>query len=225
MNLTLRMQFRAKALLCAITCLAAVLTAATLAQAVDQTPKNGCTSPQAYEGSITSPPFVPLAERREHAQHRVPGLVRDRERRTRRLRHDDGGVQPRCLRSGGAREWIQFGELTDPAQVQPNSGGAPDKPYSNNGTGVTPGFQPFNFPIPVEAHNQPNVQVRIRFATGDQTYQGFRGLGCGHRSTSPRPEPGISTGLREWRRRAWSARHRPTARAHRSGRCSATRRP
>ena len=45
MNLTFRMQFPTKALLCAITCLAAVLTAATLAQAVDQTPKNGCTSP------------------------------------------------------------------------------------------------------------------------------------------------------------------------------------
>ena len=51
------MHFRAKALLCAITCLAAVLTAATLAQAVDQTAKNGCTSPLSYEASLTSPSF------------------------------------------------------------------------------------------------------------------------------------------------------------------------
>ena len=52
------MRLRAKALLCALTCLAAVLTAATLAQAVDQTAKNGCTSPVAYEASLTSPTFT-----------------------------------------------------------------------------------------------------------------------------------------------------------------------
>ena len=51
---------RAKWFLGALICLVAVLTAATFAQAVDQTSKNGCTSPVTYDGSITSPPgFVP----------------------------------------------------------------------------------------------------------------------------------------------------------------------
>ena len=48
---------RAKWLFGALTCLVAVLTATTFAQAVDQTSKNGCTSPQAYSGALTSPSF------------------------------------------------------------------------------------------------------------------------------------------------------------------------
>src|SRR6188474_3399388 len=50
---------RARWLLCVLAVLAAVLTGATYAYAVDQTSKNGCTSPQPYSGSLTTPPFTP----------------------------------------------------------------------------------------------------------------------------------------------------------------------
>lgn len=164
------MRLRAKALLCALTCLAAVLTAATLAQAVDQTAKNGCTSPQAYEGSLTSPPFV--ADSSVGNEPRIEFQAWFEIESVAPGSFDTMTVEYRIA----AGAWTPFGELTDPAQVQPNTGGAPETPYSNNGTGVAPSFQLFNFPLPAAAQNQADVQVRIRFATGDQTYQGFRGL-------------------------------------------------
>ncbi len=197
MNLTLRMHFRAKALLCAITCLAAVLTAATLAQAVDQTPKNGCTSPLAYEGSLTSPPFNPLAEVGSPPSIEFQGWF------------EIESVAPGAFDTmtveysleppaGGARDWIQFGELTDPAQVQPNSGGAPDMPYSNNGTGVTPGFQTYTFPLPAAAHTTKRSGPHP-LRDGRPDLPGLPRRRCGL-DQHPHVRSRGLTGLREWRR-------------------------
>ena len=57
------------------------------------------------------------------------------------------------------------------------TGGAADTGYSNNGTGTAPGLQDFQFNLPLALSGTPGVQVRVRFDTGDSTYQGFRGLG------------------------------------------------
>jgi hypothetical protein len=162
------MASRAKWLLCALTCLAAVLTAATVAQAVDQTAKDGCTSPQPYSGSLITPAFsapsgaqvnfqgwfeiesvAPTAFDTIHVEYTTPA---------------DAGV------------WTSFGDMTDPPSVQATPGG-PDQPYSNKGTNVSPAFQAYSFALPADATGVANVQVRIRFDTVDQTYQGFRGVG------------------------------------------------
>jgi hypothetical protein len=76
--------------------------------------------------------------------------------------------------------WNPVGQLTDQATVQPTSGDQPI-PYSNNGESVKPSFQPFTFDIPP---GLTGAQFRIRFDTGDSTYQGFRGLGIDTVATS-----------------------------------------
>ena len=169
------MDSRVKGALCALACGAAVLTGATTAGAVDQFPKNGCTSPQPYSGSITTPAFVGDIELGATVNFQgwfeiesvAPGAFD-----TMNLEYSlDPGA-------GGTRDWISFGALTDSAQGVPaNSGGGPDQPYSNRGTNVTPSFQAYSFDLPPEALGQSGVQVRIRFDTGDDTYQGFRGVG------------------------------------------------
>jgi len=167
---------RAKWLLGALICLVAVLTAATFAQAVDQTSKNGCTSPQVYVGSLTTPPVEVLPAGSEftpgirfsgwfEVESVAPGAF---DVMTVEYSLDPGPSQE-------PRQWVPFGNLTD--QAQPNSGGAADQPYSNNGTNVAPSFQPFSFAIPPEAQAQIGVEFRITFNTNDGTFQGFRGLG------------------------------------------------
>jgi hypothetical protein len=170
------MASRAKWLFCAFTCLAALLTAATFAQAqVDQSAKNGCQSPQAYSGAITTPdtevPVSPNSAIRFQAWFEVESIAPAAfDRMT--VEYSLAPAQP-----GDPRDWIAFGDLTDPTQVQPNTNSRADLPYSNQGTSVTPGFQLFTFLVPVEAQGQLTAQFRIRFDTGDATYQGFRGLG------------------------------------------------
>ena len=56
----------------------------------------------------------------------------------------------------------------------PNPGGAPDRPFSNRGLDMTPSFQAYSFDLPVG--DGPEVQIRFRFDTVDETYQGFRGV-------------------------------------------------
>jgi hypothetical protein len=169
---------RSKWLLCALTCLAAVLTAATLAQAVEQFPKNGCASPQAYTGSLTSPPVnVPDPIEGPGPVFRFDGWFEVEsvnpgsfDSMVVEYSLDPGPGQPRD-------NWVQFGQLID--QAVPPSGGGADQPYSNNGTNVAPTFRssPFSFDVPAAAFGATNVQFRIRFDTGDGSYQGFRGLG------------------------------------------------
>ena len=174
MNLKFRMHFRAKALLCAITCLAAVLTAATLAQAVDQTAKNGCTSPVPYTGAITSPGFTSdSASESFIVRVELQGWF---EVESVAPTGFDNTVLEYSLDPGaGERDWIEFGNLRDGRPA--NTGGAFDVPYSNRGTGVAPAYDSYSFPLPAAALDQTNVQVRFRFDTSDQTFQGFRGVG------------------------------------------------
>ena len=57
------------------------------------------------------------------------------------------------------------------------SGGSAELPYSNNGLSIAPSYQAFTFELPLSTRGVGGVQVRIRFASGDGAYQGFRGVG------------------------------------------------
>jgi hypothetical protein len=169
------MDSRAKGMLCVLTCAAAVLTGATVAQAVDQFAKNGCTSPQVYSGSITTPLFTGDIEFGSTVNFQGWFEIESVAPTTFDTINVEYSLDPGA---GGVRNWIPFGALTDANQGVPaNAGGGPDQPYSNNGTNVAPSFQAYSFPLPNEALNQPGTQVRIHFDTGDETYQGFRGVG------------------------------------------------
>ena len=169
------MDLRAKGLLCALTCAGAGLTGATMAQAVEQFPKNGCTSPEPYTGALTTPQFTGDIELGSNLTFQGWFEVESRNPGSFDTMNVEYSLDPG---SGGTRDWIPFGALTDSGQnVPPNSGGGDDQPYSNKGTNVPPAFQPYNFPLPSEALGQSGVQVRINFDTGDSTYQGFRGVG------------------------------------------------
>ena len=160
----------------ALTCLVAVLTATTFAQAVDQTSKNGCTSPQPYSGSLTSPTFTAAGDVEFgaavtfNAWFEIESVAPGAFDRMTPSSGDDGG-----------NIWNEIGELV--SQSTPPQPGGADIPYSNLGTGARPGFQGYNFNLPISTNNQP-VQVRIMFNTGDSTYQGFRGLGIDDLSLS-----------------------------------------
>ncbi len=158
---------RAKWLFCALTCLLALLTAATFAQAAVQTPKNGCSSDVGYEGSLTSPVYIP------------------------------GSPDPNTPSSVDLQGWFEV-ESIDPvghdtiileystpihgfeefARLNPgsSSGGSAELPYSNNGLSAPPSYQAYNLDLPLDALDV-DTQVRIRFASGDGAYQGFRGAG------------------------------------------------
>jgi hypothetical protein len=161
------MDSRVKGLLCAFACGAAALTGATTAGA-QQFPKNGCNSPQEYTGSLTSPAFNSAASGVTTVSFQgwfeiesvAPGSF-DTMTFEYRSSADPAGV------------WNPVDDLISQANVGP-TGGGPEFPYSNNGTSVAPSFQAFSFNVPPAL---TGAQFRIRFATGDTTYQGFRGLG------------------------------------------------
>ena len=160
---------RAQWLLCALTCLAAVLTAATFAQAAVQTPKNGCTSDTGYEGSLTSPGYTPTSP-----DINTPPSV-DLEawfeiESIDPVFHDEIILEYTTPSQGFFTEFGRLNPNTGP-------GGAPDLPYSNNGLSVSPSYQAFGFDLPLSTRNVNGVQVRIRFASGDGAFQGFRGVG------------------------------------------------
>lgn len=184
------MPSRAKWLLCALTCLAAVLTTATLAQAVDQFPKNGCTSPQVYSGSITSPPFTPALEAAVtfdgwfEIESVAPGSF------------DNVNVEYTTPADAGV--WTTIDNLPSSSQSTPPTPGGADQPYSNMGTNVAPAFQFYSFNLPAAVLDVPGVQVRIRFDTGDTTYQGFRGAGIDNltiTSVDPSTSADFETGV------------------------------
>jgi hypothetical protein len=173
------MDLRVKGCVAALTCAAAVLTGATTAQAVEQFPKNGCTSPQPYSGSLTSPPFNPDTDSTVGADIDFSGWF------------EIESVSPGSFDTITV-EFLDpqdpefpdtWQPLTDPngadllGQSQPNTTNQADLPYSNNGTSVRPGFQAYTFQLPPSTNTHVGVQVRIRFDTGDDTYQGFRGVG------------------------------------------------
>lgn len=162
------MDSRVKGALCALACGAAVLTGATTAGAVEQFSKNGCTSPQPYSGSLMSPTFTTDPEFGATVNFQgwfeiesvAPSSF---DTMNFEYRSDADPVDV----------WNPVGDLISQANVPPTSG-APDIPYSNNGESVPPSFQAFSFDLPP---GLTGAQWRIRFDTGDETYQGFRGLG------------------------------------------------
>jgi hypothetical protein len=164
---TFRMRFRAKALLCAVTCLAGLLTAATFAAAVDQSPKDGCTSPETYAGSITSQSFVP-ASGATPAQVRFQGWFEVES--VAPGGHDTTYVEYSLASTPD--QWVELGTLIEQAEVA-NTGGRADQPYSNKGTDVPPDYQAFAFDLPDDVGT---IRVRIRFDTVDTIFQGFRGV-------------------------------------------------
>jgi hypothetical protein len=172
------MASRGKWALGALTCLVAVLTAATFAQAIEQTAKNGCSSPQAYSGSITTPPFTPLGTGGQGANVSFEGWFEIES-----INPFGSGIDTITVEyttPGAEGEWTPVtapnGDMA--AQSQPNNGttGA-DIPYSNMGTGVPPSFQNYSFNLPVETDGIAGTQVRVTFTTADASYQGFRGVG------------------------------------------------
>jgi hypothetical protein len=161
------MGLRAKWLLCAVTAVAALLSAATFAQAAQQTPKNGCTSPAIYNSSFTSPTFQTPTSGTSQVRFKAWFEVEA---------YAAGGfdhVIVEYTTPALAGVWTELGKLSDLAPAN-TGGGQQDIPYSNNGTSVTPTFsaQPYSFDLPTETSE---VQVRFRFDTVDQTFQGFRG--------------------------------------------------
>ena len=167
------MDLRVRGLVAAVTCTAAVLTGATVAQAVEQFSKNGCWSPEPYSGSLTSPVFTTASsgtpQLRFKAWFEIEAFAPES--------FDETFVEyslPPAI-PGDPRDWILLGRLNDLAPANTGAGQA-DLPYSNNGTSVPPSYpaNPYTFDLPVETSG---VQVRFRFDTGDTTYQGFRGVG------------------------------------------------
>ena len=154
----------------AVATLAASLVVALnpfVAEAVDQTPKNGCTSPEPYGGELISPPFISDAE---------TGLVSFR-----------GWFEGESISTGLDRARVaysidgstpeEFGNLKTYPGTPPESGDGEDIGYSNMGTGAKPANQIYNFHLPPEALGQSDVRIHFQFATGDTLYNGFRGFG------------------------------------------------
>ena len=139
------------------------------AAAVDQSSKNGCTSPQSYSGALTSPPFntpssSPTISFR--AWFEIEGVA-------------PTGFDVTTLEySTDGTEWTPLGTLNS-ADLSTGSGGdSPDQPVSNMGPRVAPNWESYNetnFPLGSIAE-MSNVQLRFRFDTVDATYQGFRGV-------------------------------------------------
>jgi hypothetical protein len=149
----------------AVLALAVLATATTASAQVTQFEKNGCESPQPYTGSLTSPPFNPPSNQETvtfQGWFEVEGVAPTSFDQTVLEYTVDGG-----------ETWVPFGNLIDTAP--PSAGGNPDQPFSNNGLNETPSFQRYDFTLPVG--DGPTVRIRFRFDTGDETYQGFRGVG------------------------------------------------
>jgi hypothetical protein len=145
----------------------AVALSPATAVAVDQTPKNGCTSPTSYSGALTSPVFDTPSE----VAQQPPPAVRLQGWLEAEGVNPSGFDQATIEYSLDGTTWVPFGNLND----EPDTGGSPDTGHSNNGTGTAPSFQPYTFAFPAEAQGQTGVQIRFVFDTGDSSYNGFRG--------------------------------------------------
>jgi hypothetical protein len=138
------------------------LTAATTAAAVDQTPKNGCTSPaESYSGVLTSPPFDTGS---------FGGLVSGQwwfEIESEAPVEHDLAIVAYSVAGGTPTELGRLNPSTD-------VGGAPERGYSNNGLGQPPSFESFGpFSLPPAT---TSIQLHFLFDTVDELYQGFRGM-------------------------------------------------
>ena len=166
-------------MLAAVGC-AAGFASLAVAQVV-QTPKNGCSSPEAYSGTVTSPVFATGSSTtlvNFQGWFEVEAVDPDG--------HDTVAVEY----SIDGVDWNEFGRL-NPTSA---GGGTPDQGYSNNGLGVAPSFQAYSFPLPTAAANQPAVRIRFSFATFDDSFQGFRGTAVDN-VTIPAASPSITQGF------------------------------
>ena len=166
------------------------------AGAVDQTDKNGCTSPQAYSGAITSPIFDAPASPTISFQawFEIEGVA-------------PTGFDLTTLEyKVGAGEWTSAGSLNLADSDTSGAGGdSSDQPVSNLGPRVAPnweGYSQADFPdLAAGIAGQSNVQLRFQFNTGDTTYQGFRGVGLDSiligTSSTPLAQ-GFENGLQGW---------------------------
>ena len=84
---------------------------------------------------------------------------------------------------GGAPGTEILGELVSTSRRRPQPGGA-DIPYSNIGTSVRPGFQGYNFDLPMPRRTTSTCRSASRSTRATATYQGFRGLGIDDLSLS-----------------------------------------
>ena len=125
--------------------------------------KNGCTSREAFSGTLTSPSFS-LADQTSATLHffswwEIEGVEADG--------FDTMAVQ---YSTDGGEDWSQ------PVTLNPSSssGGQADQSYSNNGLEVSPTWHEYFVDLS-QAAGQPDVRVRFLFDTGDTQYNGFRG--------------------------------------------------
>jgi len=144
-----------------LACAAVTAITAAPASAVDQTEKNGCTSPEPYSGSLVSPSFTTSS-----ASPTVSGQWWIEVEGIDPVGHDQATIE---YTIDGGETWTVLGSLNTTAVPS----GAPDQGYSNVGVGQSPAFVPFSFDLPAST----TVQVRLHFDTGDSIYQGFRGFG------------------------------------------------
>ena len=126
----------------------------------------------AYAGSLTSPPFTPIsADESTDPTVTVQGWF---EIESVSPTSRDEIIFEYFSPNDPGPGFVEFGRM-NPTTA---SGGQQDLPYSNNGLSATPSFQQFNLALPVGVtRNVANVQVRVRFDSGDGLYQGFRGAG------------------------------------------------
>jgi Bacterial Ig-like domain (group 1) len=150
-------------------CLVALVAAAP-AQAVRQSPKNGCQSqtiPADY-GYLTSPQyttFESVPQLQFWAWWEIESINPAR---------DDFGVE---VSTDGGATWAELDTSFGSEPSQPE-GAQPDLPYSNSGFNQTPAFQQFTAQLPsgLSAETQ-NQRIRFKFKPLDHEYNGFRGLG------------------------------------------------
>ncbi len=166
------MAARGKWALVALTCLAAVLAAATFAHAAQQLPKNGCSSDVAYTGSLTSPDFTPTSSGPNDGPNvTLQGWFEIESIDP--IGHDEI-VLEYSLPGDPDRLWQEFAKLNP--TTSPGTGAA-DRPVSNVGLNLPPQFQLYSFELPTGTLGVPQIQVRVRFAAQDGSYNGFRGVG------------------------------------------------
>jgi hypothetical protein len=175
--------------LCGGTLVASLVVALApgIAVAVDQSTKNGCTSPQAYSGAITSPPFTTgsIPALSFQAWFEIEGVAPTSFDVT-ALEYSTDGVQ-----------WDPLGTLNEADPSVGFGGDAPDQPVSNMGPRIAPNWESYdqsNFPLLSDLPNQ-TLQIRFRFATNDSTYQGFRGVALDNVSLETLPTVGFEQGL------------------------------
>jgi hypothetical protein len=153
---------------------AAALIGATAAFAVDQEPKNGCTSPTAYSGAITSPSFATSsgpASVSFQGWFEAEGVAP--------ASHDLTTVEYGLPDPDFPTEtiWTSIGQLTPPSTA---GGAGADQGVSNNGLAQAPSFQAYpsaSAPLSALPSNEANVKIRFVFDAVDSLFNGFRGAG------------------------------------------------